>query len=303
MKASLRFDLVDLRLFLYVSEAGSITRGAERAGMALASASERVGAMEEALGVPLLDRGRRGVQTTPAGAALAHHARIVTQQLEQMRGELAAYADGLRGRVRLLSNTAAAAEFLPAALGAFLAAHPMVDIELEERPSREIVRAVAGGLADIGIVADAVDPAAELETLPFAEDRLVLVAPRHHALARHRKIAFRATLDHDYVGLASGQALQEHLSDHAARAGYRLKLRVRLSSFDAVCRVVESGIGVAVVPATAAERCRRSMALRIIPLTDAWAFRRLRICIRSFRALPAHAQWLVEHLSARAAKP
>jgi molybdate transport repressor ModE-like protein len=299
----MRFDLVDLRLFLHVAEAQSITHGAARAGMALASASERIRAMEDALGVPLLERKRRGIELTPAGSALVHHARIVTQQLERMRGELTEYASGLRGRVRLLSNTAATAEFLPVSLGAFLSAHPTIDIDLEERPSREIVRAVAEGFADIGIVADAVDPAAELETYPFAEDRLVLVAPRQHALSRRRAIAFRDTLEHDYVGLGAGNALQEHIDDHAARAGFRLRLRVRLAGFDAVCRVVESGIGLAVVPATAAHRCRRSMAIRIVPLTDAWALRHLTICIRSFRALPAHAQSLVEHLTARAPPP
>jgi DNA-binding transcriptional LysR family regulator len=302
MNVSGRFDLTDLRLFLHVAEAASITHGASRSNMALASASERIRGMEDALGTPLLERRRRGVHLTPAGSALLHHARIITQQLERMRGELTEYAKGLRGHVRLLSNTAATAEFLPVALGGFLLAHPTIDVDLEERPSREIVRAVAEGLADVGIVADAVDPAAELQTFPFAVDRLVLVAPRQHVLRRHREIAFRETLAHDYVGLVAGSALQEHVNDHATRSGHRLKLRLRLTGFDAVCRVVETGIGLAVVPETAARRCRRSMSIRIIPLTDAWAFRHLTICVRSVKSLPTHAQLLVEHLSAYAAK-
>lgn len=299
MKASIRFDLTDLRLFLHVAEAASITHGASRSNMALASASERIRAMEDALGASLLERRRRGIELTPAGSALLHHAQLITQQLERMRGELIEYATGLRGRVRLLSNTAATAEFLPAALGRFLTAHPTIDVDLEERPSREIVRAIADGLAEIGIVADAVDPAAELQTFPFAVDRLVVVAPRRHPLARQRKIAFRASLDHDYVGLVAGSALQEHVNEHAARSGHRLKLRVRLSGFDAVCRVVEAGIGLAVIPETAARRCQRSMAIRVIPLTDSWALRHLTICVRSYASLPAHAQGLVEHLRAR----
>src|SRR5215469_2673836 len=125
MKTSMRFDLVDLRLFLFVIEAANITHGAARAGMALASASERIRLMEESLGAPLLERHRRGVRATPAGTALAHHAQLVVQQLERMRGELSEYAGGFRARVRLLANTTAAAEFLPAALDAFLADHPL----------------------------------------------------------------------------------------------------------------------------------------------------------------------------------
>src|ERR1700758_1060468 len=172
MKASMRFDLVDLRLFLFVAEAANITQGAARAGMALAAASERLRLMEQSLGALLLERHRRGVRATPAGAALVHHAQLISHQLERMRGELSEYADGFRGRVRLLANTTATAEFLPAALAAFLLTHPQIDIDLEERSSRDIVRAVAGNLAEIGIVGDEVNPAKELQTFPFAEDRL-----------------------------------------------------------------------------------------------------------------------------------
>jgi DNA-binding transcriptional LysR family regulator len=213
---------------------------------------------------------------------------------------LSEYADGFRGRVRLFANTTATAEFLPATLAAFLSQHPQIDIDLEERSSRDIVRAVAGNLAEIGIVGDEVNPAKELQTFPFAEDRLVLIAPRGHVLSHQRTIAFRETLGYDYIGLAAGHALQEQMEDHATRAGRHLKLRVRVPGFDAVCQVVGSGIGVAVVPATAARRYRRSTAIRIIALTDSWAPRRLTICVRSLDTLPAHGQRLVEHLRAHA---
>ena len=256
--------------------------------------------MEDSLGAPLLERNRRGVRATPAGSALVHHAQLVIQQLDRMRAELSEYAEGLRGRVRLLANTTATAEFLPAALGAFLSLHPQIDIDLEERSSREIVRAVAQNLAEVGIVGDEVNPAKELQIFPFAEDRLVLIAPRNHVASHQRTIAFRDALAYDHVGLPAGNALQDQMEDHAARAGGRLKLRVRLPGFDAVCQVVGSGIGVAVLPATAARRYQRSAAIRIIPLVDTWAPRRLTICVRSFTALPPHGQRLVEHLRARA---
>lgn len=292
----MRFDLIDLRLVLNVADAASITHGAARSGLALASASERIRDMEQELGAPLFERQRRGVAPTAAGLALVHHARLVTRQLETMRGELGGFAKGLRGRVRVLSNTAATLEFLPPLLGPFLADHPQVDVEIEERPSPEIVRGVARGRAEIGIVADAVDAAAELEMFPFAEDRLVLVAPLSHPLAGKRRIAFKDALKHDFVGLPAGSALQEHLDGHAARAGTALRLRVRLPGFDALCRLVESGIGVAVVSHTAVERCRKSMAIRAVPLADPWARRRLRLCVKAERDLPVHARALLDHL-------
>ncbi|WP_342241060.1 LysR substrate-binding domain-containing protein [Inquilinus sp. OTU3971] len=300
----MRFDLTDLRLFLHVAEAGSITAGAERAALALASASARIRGMEAAAGTALLQRGRRGVAPTPAGEAVLHHARLVLQQMERMRGELGDYARGLKGHVRILGNTAAVTEFLPEPLAEWLAAHPRIDIDLEERPSHVIVEAVAAGLADLGIVADmAGGGAAELERIPFRIDRLVLAVPRGHPLAARRRIAFAEVLDEDFVGLSPGSALQDHLARHAARAGRPLTLRVRLGGFDSVCRMVEQGVGLAVVPETAARRCRRSMAIRTVPLSDPWALRRLSICVRSLDALPAHARRLVEHLAKDSSRP
>ncbi len=293
---SIRFDLTDLRLFLHVAEAASITQGASRANMALASASERIRAMEEALGIALLERKPRGVKLTPAGSALERHARIVMQNLEEMRGDLNNFAQGLRSRVHILANTVATVEFLPPALALFLAAHPNIDVDLEQRHSREVIRAVTEGVADIGIIAEAVDPAEELEIFPFAEDRLVLVTPRQHPLGRHREIAFREALDHDFIGFVAGTALQETLDHHAARFSRRLKMRVRLNNFDSIARMVESGIGVGVLPETAARRYQQSMAIEIVPLTDAWAPRHFIICVRSFASLPPQAKWLVEYL-------
>ncbi len=185
----MRFDLTDLRLFLHVVEAGSITRGAERMHLALAAASTRIRNMEATLGTPLLHRERQGVQPTPAGRTLTHHARVLLQQAERMHSDLAQYAEGIRGHVRLMSNTNALTEFLPEPLSDFLASHPQVNIDLEERLSDEIVGAVAEGTADIGIVAATVEMTG-LEILPFRSDRFVLVVAHGHPLAATQTYRF-----------------------------------------------------------------------------------------------------------------
>lgn len=291
----MRFDLIDLRLFLHVVEAENITHGAERAGLALASASERIRGMEFAGGTPLLERRPRGVRPTPAGLAVAHHARVVLGQLEQMRGELAQYAKGLRGHVRLLSNTTAQAEFLPEVLASFLAANSNIDVDIEERTSREIVPAIAGGFADVGIVADSVELGV-LESLFFRPDRLVLVVPGHHAFASRGTIEFKEALAEPFVGLHHGSPLQALIAGHAARTGVPMKLRVRLGALEAVCRSVESGVGIAVVPEVTACRVAERAEISLVRLADAWTSRNLLICARNFEALPLQARLLVEHL-------
>jgi DNA-binding transcriptional LysR family regulator len=295
----MRFDLTDLKLFLHVVEAGSITAGADRMHLAVAAASTRIRNMELELGTPLLNRDRQGVQTTPAGRTLLHHARLLLQQAERMRGELSEYADGLKGHIRLLSNTNALTEFLPEPLSNFLAAHPHVNIDLEERLSDEIVAAVADGKADIGIVAGTEDVTG-LEVFPFRVDRFVLVTSRNHPLAEATSIAFSDILDFDFVGLDRSSSLQRFLSEKADRIGRRLKLRVQLRSFDAVCRLVECKVGIGVVPETTAERNSRTMTLHRIQLTDEWALRNLTICVRKLADLPTYAQELVRDLVAGA---
>ena len=292
----MRFDLVDLRLFLRVAETSSITHGAAKANMSLPAASERLRGMEQELGAALLERGRRGVKVTAAGRTLVHHAQLVLQQIEHMRSELSEYAGGTKGHIRLVANTSALSEFLPEALKAFLANNPGIDIDIEEQPSYDIIRLVAEGFADIGIVADIVDFGG-LETFPFAIDRLVVVMPRKHVLAGARRLSFRDLLDHEFVGLAATNALQQHLGQHAVQAGRPLKLRVRLGGFDAVCRMVENGVGLAVIPETAARRCQQIMAIRIARLSDPWSLRHLNVCVRRLSELPDFAQRLVRHLT------
>jgi DNA-binding transcriptional LysR family regulator len=293
----LRFDFTDLSLFRHVVEAGSITHGAERANLALAAASTRIRQMEDQLGAALLVRGRQGVTPTQAGRTLLAHARTILAQNERLREDLGAYAGGLASQIRVFSNTNALTEFLPEALSSFLAAHPQVSIDLEERLSDEIVGLIAEGVADIGIVAGTVD-VGRLETYPFRSDRFVLVVPRGHALAARQKIAFADVLDLDFVGLDRASALQRFLAGKAARVGRPLRLRVQLRSFDGVCRMVECKVGIGVVPETTARRVSKAMAIVPVELTDEWALRELTICVRNLAELPAFARQLVEHLSA-----
>jgi DNA-binding transcriptional LysR family regulator len=292
---AMRFDITDLKLFLHVAQTANITAAAMRANMALASASERIRGMEQAAGVALLERRSRGVALTPAGLAVAHHARLMLQQHGRLTAELSSYASGVKGHVRLMANASALSEFLPETLNGFLAEHPGIDVDIEEKPSQEIVRLVAEGLVDIGVVADIVNFSG-LDVFPFATDRLVLIMPQRHRLSRRRRFHFRELLREEFVGMVATNALQRHLGQHALEAGKPLKLRARLGSFDTIGRMVENGIGLAIIPENAALRCEKTMAIRIARLVDSWSLRHLHVCARRVQELPAPARQLAEYL-------
>lgn len=273
----MRFDLIDLRLFLAVAEAGSITHGAAAVGLSLPAASQRLRDMEALGEVALLDRERRGVTLTEAGDALAHHARIILQQMSRMRGDLGAYAKGLRASVRIQANTAAIVEHLPSRLGPWMASNPQIDIDLKERQSTEIARAVRAGFADLGVVSSAVDTDG-LRLHPFATDRLVAVVAQNSGLVDRTDVSFEELAGLPFVGLAGG-ALQEHLNAQAERQGLKLKLRIALRHFDDVCRMVALDVGIGVVPEGVARRAQALTPIKTLPLRDRWSNRELSLCV------------------------
>jgi DNA-binding transcriptional LysR family regulator len=289
----MRFDLSDLRLFVAVVRSGSITRGAQGMNLALASASQRISGMEAMLGVTLLERTRRSVLPTPAGTVLMRHAQDILVRADQMHGELNGFSQGLRGRIPLLSNTSALLGLLPPVLRSFLLAHPGLDIEVDERPSTDIVRIIAEGGAELGIVADVVDPGA-LQLHRLVDDPLVMVAAAAHPLAGRGQVAFTEIMRQPLVGLVDA-ALETHLADHASRRGVVLHHRIRLRSIGAIGQMVRDGIGIAILPQTATGDIG-DPALRIVRLTDAWARRRLAICLRGAETLTPGARLLLDHI-------
>jgi len=289
------FDLTDLRLFVLAAEEGNLTRAAARQHLSLAAASARIKALESQSGLPLFLREARGVRLTPPGEAFLHHARGVLRQADRLRADLLEYNDGLGGHVRVFANTTAVTDFLPEILPAFLAAHPRVNVDLQEKPNADIPRGVLDGRADIGIVAGPLDTLG-LRTIHFSTDRLVLVTSRRHRLARRKRITFAETLQEDAVGMQEGSTLQAFLDGVTQQMGQRLKLRVQLSSFEAMCRMIGAGVGVGVMPESAARRNQAAMQLALIELTDAWSVRERYILVRDREALPTFARELVDEV-------
>lgn len=298
----MQFDLTDLRLFVLIADEGSMTRAAQRQHLSLAAASARIKALEAWCGLSLFYREARGVRLTPPGEAFAYHARGVLRQAEQLRVDLQEYGGGLRGHLRVFANTTAVTDFLPEILPGFLASNPKINIDLQEKPNSEIARGVLDGRADIGIVAGKVDTLG-LQAIHFSTDRLVLATAKNHRLARRKKIAFAETLDEDAVGMQYGSTLQTFMAQAVESLGKPLKLRIQLSSFDAMCRMIGAGVGVGVIPESAARRNQASTGIALIELTDAWSVRERYILVRNRELLPGYAESLIETLIDHYRKP
>ena len=289
----MHFDLTDLRLFVVTAEEGNLTRASARQHLSLAAASARIKALEAQAGLPLLYREARGMRLSPPGEAFLHHARGVLRQTEQLRIDLLEYSGGLRGHVRVFANTTAVTDFLPEILPGFLLDNPRVNIDLQEKPNPEIARGVLDGRADIGIVSAQVDTMG-LRAIHFSTDRLMLVTSRRHRFASLERIAFADTLEEDAVAMQQGSTLQTFLLQVTEKLGRQLKLRIQLSSFDAMCRMIGAGVGVGIVPESAARRNQNSMNLALVELLEPWSVRERYILVREHEALPAYAQSLID---------
>jgi DNA-binding transcriptional LysR family regulator len=289
-----RPDFATLALFVAVAEAKSITKAAAASHIALAAASRRIAQLEDQLGVQLLFRTARGAELTPAGSALLVHARQMLEQGERMRADLSDYARGGKGVVRVQANTSALAQFLAEDLASFSHAFPAVKLSLEEKRSAEIVQALHAGTTDVGIVVEGT-VIHGLQAFDYRGDRLVAVVPKKHSL-RGKQVAFAKLLNFDFVGLEGDTALSKLLAQRAAAEQKALRLRVQVKSFDVVARMIQAGLGIGVLPETAARSFAGAMGLRLVPLADDWAERRMLLCVRDYDALPYIARQLVDHL-------
>ena len=287
-------DLFSLALFVRIAETRSITKAAQASHLALAAASRRMTLREQHYGGQRLERTARGAELTPAGRALLHRARQILGQTEQLRLELSEYSSGGKGHVRVQASASAISQYLPADLASFSEAAPQAVIALEERFSGQIVQAVREGTTDVGVIMEGM-PLDGLEAFEYRTDQLVAVVPRGHVL-RGRSTVFSGLLDYDFVGLEDGTALTRLLADQAAVARKPLRARIQVHSFAALCKIIESGLGIGVLPEGAARPFASAMRLRLIRLEDAWATRRMYVCYREYDALPAIARRLVDHL-------
>ncbi len=288
-------DLDSLVLFVRAAETRNLTRAAEASFITVPAASRRLSLLEHQFKTQLFERHSRGLNLTAAGERLLVLAREVIASVHHMRAEMTNYGSGHTAVLRIHGNTSAMAQFLPADIASFQPTRPDIRLVLEECWSADAIRKLRSGDIDLGVIVEGGETSG-LVCLPYRHDQLAAVAPP--TLALPERVIFSDLLDHDLVGLEGSSTLTRLLEAKATELMRPMALRVQVRSFEAVCRAVEAGLGIGVLPMQAARGTAQSMNLRVLPITDAWAWRRMLLCTRAEVEPTSALGALVRHLLA-----
>jgi DNA-binding transcriptional LysR family regulator len=287
-------DLDSLALFVRISELSSITRGASASFMSLPAASRRIALLEERFGTKLLDRTPRGAELTTTGQALLVHAKSLLRAVNQLQTEL---SDRFEGKLRLLATTSAMNHYLPTDIARLALEYPAIQLSIGEAWSEEVAQEVWATTADVGIIVEGTTGAKGLELLPYRSYHIGIVVPQGHPLALRDPVSFTEVLDHDIIALEGSSLMMRSLSEQAILAERTLAPKVRVRSFEAVCRFVQAGLGVGLLPYEAAIGLAGELDLTVKMLSESWAERNMVLCFRRDRMHNPSLKAVVDSLS------
>lgn len=252
--------LGQLRVLLAACRAGSMTRAAEELGISQSAVSHALRALEQDLGIVLLDRGFDGVAPTAAGRTVLRHAEILLNQLDALQRDVAAARGRERGSLRVGAIPSANARVLPPLLRAFGRAHPQVRLTVMEGSDDEVVDWLRTGAADVGTVTRV---APGLATRPLATDRMLAILPTGHELSGRDGVPMTALARCPFIMSSGG--CEPLITTLARDAGATLRCHYRVRDTASIIAMVAEGLGVSVVPELSLPAHTRGV--RTVPLS------------------------------------
>lgn len=291
----MRFELTDLRVFLAIAQAKSLSAGAAEVHLTAPSASYRLKNLEQAMGASLFERTSKGMVLTPAGMTVKKYADAIFSSVERLQGEIQRHVNGISGHIRVFANSSTLTGIAPA-LSRYLAHYPNVNVDLEERLSEDTVRAVLEGSADVGLVAGRIDLHG-LHAITYGRDELVFVTPAGHPLAAQGTVSLQTALTYDLVSIGRKTSNFLYLQDMASRLGMNPRVRVHAPTFEAVLQCVHEGVGIALVPRSIARQALEAGRLAAVSLDESWAQREQKVVTRDPGTLPAYARDFVAYVA------
>lgn len=290
-----KLDLTSLRLFVAVCQEKNIARAAAREFITPSAVSRRIAEIESVVGLPVLIRHHRGISVTPVGEVVLRHAEDVLASLESLGAELSSFFSGIRGTVKISANLSSIVQFLPEDIASFKRMFPEVRVELEEQNTIEVIDMVARGEVDFGICNN-ISETDDFTKMNYRADRLSVIMSRSHAQAGAEKTSFESLLEESFVALRGDSALTALLNTKAKAVSRSLNVTIGVTSLDALCRMVDAGLGIAVVPHLVGEMYVNTLDVAVVPLEDDWALRQQVIIRNAGASLSASASKLAEFL-------
>lgn len=295
-----KLDPFSLKLFVSVVTEKSIAAAAAKHHITAAAVSKRINDLEDSLDTTLLLRTNRGVEATDAGSTLSALAQTALNELERIPHLMENACAGGQGIVRVCGSPSAVSQFLMDDLLAFIQSNPNIQLHADECTSDTVLQSVRDNAVDIGVYTNA-HASEGFCTAPYRTDRLVLICPPGHPLSERNSWRFEQTLEHDFIGWYSGSAINKQLNTAALMSQSLWRVRMRVSSFDALCKMVSNGVGIGILPEEVAHQRSKVFDLKICQIEDEWSLRHFKLAYRDKGAMSAPAKLLLNFLTERAA--
>ncbi|MBC8748382.1 DNA-binding transcriptional LysR family regulator [Paraburkholderia sp. WC7.3g] len=243
----MKVDTTTVRLIVAMVEEGSISRAANRLGLAVAAASRRVTDLEEQLGTKLFRRVPHGVEVTESGSKLLGYLQQVDTLVDRLASEAQALVSGFDGRIVIGAPKAVIIEFLAADIAAIQNTYPGISLKVIEENSRIVQQMLRDKMIDIGIY-ERKSGFLDLPQMRYREDQLVLVYSRAHFAVDPQPVALDALLELPLVSLGKGSAILAAVQRAFRSRGRRFDCDYLVNGFDTMLAIVRHGLGVGLMP-------------------------------------------------------
>ncbi|MCH7810895.1 MAG: LysR family transcriptional regulator [Chloroflexi bacterium] len=294
-------DFGQIEAFVQVSTHSSFSRAAEALHLTQPSITARIQALERELGEELFERGGRGVRLTDAGHVFLPYVEHILQQLQEGRDAVEEVRNVQLGSLRLGSAITISTYVLPGILHRFCTDYPLVDVVIRTGRSEQVLNMLLADEVQVGLLRTLSH--ADTESIPLYDDEIVLVAHPDHEFAASGQATIAEVASEPIVLFDRGSSYYGLIHDLFRKANVIPNVAMELDSLEATKRMVEEGLGVALVPEVTIRRELESGALVQVGLSDVEPIRR-RIALqyrrnrKRSRAVQAFIDTLAEIYSA-----
>jgi DNA-binding transcriptional LysR family regulator len=232
-----------LMVLLKVIDNGNFTRTGEQIGLTQSGVSHTITALENELGIPLLNRGRSGSSLTVEGQTVIAHMREIAGHMEQIEQKVAALNGLTIGRLSIGSFPSFSARYIPTLLALFKEQFPTIDVHLYEGGYEDIHKWVQDGTVDIGFTAL---PVQKVDFTPLQEDPLYVVIPKGHPFFERDTVHVEEITSQPFIMLRSGceTLIEETFKQHAVSPSISYDIKDNQT----VISMVSKNLGISIMP-------------------------------------------------------